>query len=265
MVMLHRSVYCTHCGWNIPTTSKELRVTSFALMGVCALGLLFMFLALERGKQGSAGALLIGVPFFFLPATLVLVARIRIARLARVAAGEANAGDEDEASVPSTVETVEPAAERLRFVSRPRTVTMTWKGRFYTILVLAGTAFTLWLLSIVAPALLQPAAGSLFKLLLGVAALGWWLWSCFSFLRNRIRERGLLVNGELANGVVMSRSEERYGPYIVYGFRSGGQNVQTRCLDFSNDQFQMMPLHVFYDPLDPSRNVALESSPYRIR
>lgn len=262
--MLHRGAYCARCGWNARETSAKLRANVVTLLGLSAIGLLLMFLAMTRGKQGWSGALVVGVPFFFLPLALVVVARMRLSRIARGAVAQTN--HYAEPPDPSTPVIADPGAERFRYLSRPRTVTMNWKGRLYSFAILGCTAFTFWLGYLIVPRLLHPAAGSLFTNFLGVGALCWWLWGCFTFFRDRIRERNLFVSGELATGAVLSRSEGRHGPYIVYGFQPGsGGSLQTRCRDYSNDQFEEMSLHVFYDPIDASKNAALESSLFRIR
>jgi hypothetical protein len=263
MVMLKRSVYCAHCGWNIPNTSAKLRTSMFGMLGVTALGLFLVFIALTRGHQDWSGALAVSVAFVFLPSGLAILARIRLARLARVSADQTS--DQGDVAPSPEFTLADPEVERLRFSSHPRTVRMNWKGRLLTIAVSACAAFVIWLIYTMAPSVLHPTTDSVFKSFLIVGAFGWWLWSCFVFFRDRIRERNLFVDGDCANGVVLSRTEERYGPYIVYSFRPPhGSSLQRRCRDYSNDQFEQMPLHVFYDPMEPSRNAALESSVFRI-
>jgi hypothetical protein len=262
MLMLHRAAYCVHCGWNVPATAAKLRTSTLGLLILSAIGLLLMFVAVTRGHQGWTGALAIGVPFFFLPAALVIVAQTRLSRITR---SGSQTNSDGEVFISPADGIAGSDADPLRFSSRPRAVRMSWPGRLYAIAVMAVTASIVWLISLSAPQLLHPPAGSVFTSFLGVGAFCWWLWSCVAFFRKRIRERNLFANGDIATGTVLWRRDGRYGPYIVYSFRTAnGNSVQTRCRDYSNDQFEQMPLHVFYDPIDPSRNVALESSLYRV-
>jgi len=123
----------------------------------------------------------------------------------------------------------------------------------------------LWLLSIIVRELLHPSTGVTLKLVFSVAVYSCWCWISFAFLRNRIRERSLFVNGEFATGTVANRSEGSQGAYIVYAFQAAsGRTFQNRVFDFSKNQFEQMPVHVFYDPLNPSRSAALEASVYRV-
>jgi hypothetical protein len=123
----------------------------------------------------------------------------------------------------------------------------------------------LWLLSIMVRALLHPSTGVALKLVFGAAVYWWWCWICFGFFRNRIRERSLFVNGEFATGTVTNRSEGSQSAHIVYAFKAAsGRAFQNRVFDFSKNQFEQMPVHVFYDPLNPSRSAALEASVYRV-
>jgi hypothetical protein len=263
MLMLQRSVYCVRCGWNIPEMSAKLRTSMFGLLGVGGFGLFLVFIALARGHQGGSGALAIGVAFVFLPSALAILARVRLARLAR--ASDRETSDEGDVARSPMSAFGDPNVERVRFSSRPRTVRMSWKGHLFTIAVSVCTVFVIWLVFVMASTVLRPPAGSVFKGFLMVGVLGWWLWSCLAFFRERIRERNLFIDGDFATGVVLSRTEGRNGPYIVYSFRPpSGSSLQRRCRDYSNDQFEQMPLHVFYDPTDPSRNAALESSVFRI-
>jgi hypothetical protein len=262
MLMLHRAVYCVHCGWNARATAANLRTSTLGLLILSAIGLLLMFLAVTRGRQGWTGALAMGVAFFFLPAALVIVAQTRLSRIAR---SSSQTNRDGEVFTPPTYVIAGSDADPLRFSSRPRTVRMSWRGRLYAIAVMAVTVSIVWLISLLAPQLLHPPAGSEFTSFLGVGAFCWWLWSCVAFFRNRIRERSLFADGDIATGTVLSRRDERYGPYIVYSFRTAnGNSVQTRCRVYSNDQFEQMPLRVFYDPIDPSQNGALESPLYRV-
>jgi hypothetical protein len=83
---------------------------------------------------------------------------------------------------------------------------------------------------------------------------------CF-FLRNRIRERQLLANGELTTGYVTAQSNSRYTQSIDHCFRRGDGTIITgHCNDASRSLFEGMTMAVFYDAQDPRRSVPLDAS-----
>jgi len=123
----------------------------------------------------------------------------------------------------------------------------------------------MWLLSFMVQTLVHPPPGAALKLVFGVVVYCGWCWICLAFFHNRIRERKLFVNGEVAMGTVATRTEGGQGAHIVYVFQADCNGAfQNRVFDFSKNQFEQMPVHVFYDRLDPSRSAALEASVYRI-
>jgi len=221
-------------------------------------GLVLVMLA-WRGPWGFRGALIIGAAFLLLPASMVLLGEYRLRRITRIVSGP---GRTTGAATTGGQTQSNFELDRFCLTPRPRQVKMSWVGRLCVVGVGGATVLGLWLLSIMVRALLHPSPGV--KLVLGVAVYSWWCWICFAFFRNRMRERSLFVNGEFATGAVANRSEGSQGAYIVYAFQAAsGRAFQNRVFDFSKNQFEQMPVHVFYDPVDPSRNAALEASVYR--
>lgn len=254
----HSVAFCDHCGWNIPIATARIVTDIRGGWLAGAIGLVLVLLA-SRGPWGFKGALLIGVAFLWLPASLVLVGRHRLSRIKRIAT--ARAPTLDPAAVSQTQSNSE--LDQSCLAPRPRQVKMSWLGRFYVVGVGAATVLGLWLLSFMVQTLVHPPPGAILKLVFGVAVYCGWCWACFAFFRNRIRERNLFVNGEFAAGTVATRTEGREGAHIVYVFQASGAAFQNRVFDFSKNQFEQMQVHVFYDPLDPSRSAALEASVYR--
>ena len=125
MLMLHRAAYCVHCGWNVPATAAKLRTSTLGLLILSAIGLLLMFVAVTRGHQGWTGALAIGVPFFFLPAALVIVAQTRLSRITR---SGSQTNSDGEVFISPADGIAGSDADPLRFSSRPRAVRMSWRG-----------------------------------------------------------------------------------------------------------------------------------------
>jgi hypothetical protein len=257
----HSVAYCELCGWNIPTATTRIQTDVRAGWLAGAVGLVLVLLA-WRGPWGSRGALLIGVAFLWLPASMVVLGQYRLTRIKRIVTGSGRATGAT-AAAGQTQSNFD--LDRFCLTPRPRQVRMSWLGRLYVVGVGSATVLAMWLLSIMVRGLQHPVPGVALKGVFAVVVYGWWCWCCFAFFRNRIRERNLFVNGEFARGTVATRTEGRQGTHIVYAFQTAsGRAFQNRVFDFSNNQFEQMPVHVFYDALDPSRNTALESSLYRV-
>ena len=263
IVLLHRVAYCEHCGWNLNVAATQVQTDVRANWIVSGFGLVLVLLV-WRGPGGFGGALGIGVAFLVLPASLALSGQYRFSQIKRVTTALAKS-----ASPTATVDGAQTQSnfelDRFRTIARPRHVRMIWRGHLYVVGVAGATALAVWLLSVMVQGLLHPPPGTALKAAFAAVIYGWWCWSCFAFFRNRLQERNLFRNGELAHGTVATRTEWRYGTHIVYTFQAvSGRTFQKRVFDFSNDQFEQMPVHVFYDALDPSRNAALETSLYRV-
>ncbi len=259
----HAVVYCELCGWNIPSATTRIRMDVRVGGALSVIGLVLVLLA-WRGPWGLSGALMIGAAFLSLPASMVLVGQYRLTRIRRIVIGPGRSID---AAITAGQTQTQSNSELDRFclTPRPRQVKMSWVGRLYIVGVGGATVLGLWLLSIMVRASLHPLPGVALKLVFSVAVYSWWCWICFAFFRNRIRERSLFVNGEFATGTVANRSEGSEGAYIVYAFQAAsGRAFQNRVFDFSKNQFEQMSVHVFYDPLDPSRSAALETSLHRV-
>jgi len=205
---------------------------------------------------------MIGVAFLWLPASLALLGQYRLSQIKRIATRPAQTtGPSASGGQPKS----NFELDRFCLTPRPRRVKMSWLGHLYVVGVGGATVLGLWLLSIMVRALLHPSPGATLKLVFGVVVYCGWCWTCFAFFRNRIRERNLFVNGEFAMGTVAIRTEGSQGAHIVYAFQAAsGRAFQNRVFDFSKKQFEQMPVHVFYDAVDPSQNAALETSLYRV-
>jgi hypothetical protein len=261
ILLQHSVAYCEQCGWNLPLATTRIRMDVRVGWLVSALGLVLVLLA-WRGPGGFTGALGIGVAFLLMPASVALLGQYRLSRIEQIATGLARTTSP---AAPGGQAQSNFELDRFCLTPRPRQVKMSWLGRLYVVGVGGTTVLAMWLLSIIVRGLLHPVPGAALKVVFAVVVYSWWCWCCLAFFRNRIRERNLFVNGEFARGTVATRSEGRQGTHIVYAFQgASGSTFQNRVFDFSNNQFEQMPVHVFYDALDPSRNAALETSLYRV-
>ncbi|MGC1482900.1 MAG: hypothetical protein WA789_03815 [Candidatus Acidiferrum sp.] len=231
---------------------------------VSGVGVLLAATASMAEPFGIRGALGIAVPFVALPLGSGLATKHR---LTRIAALETSAKQGTVGGTKPVLATPGAAGQDkdASLAMRPRTVRLTVRGYMNIAGVAMAMTFVLWLLSLVLRGIADPSSGTITKTVVALFVWSWALWSCFSFFRNRIRERRLFVNGELSQGCVLIQSRTRYGSQIVYSYRdASGNGFQNRVADFSKKLYEEMPIHVFYDPLNSRESAALESSLYRI-
>jgi hypothetical protein len=163
--------------------------------------------------------------------------------------------------VPSrTIAFKEKEFPELAALPRPRKLKMTWKGRFYVVFALVLLSlFTVYGLPLLWTESQHRRTWSLVAPF--VAIYGYSL----AFFRNRLRERRLLANGELASGYVTAQSNGRYTQSIQYCFKlPGGRLAFGRCNDASRSLYEGMTVPVFYDADNPTRSIPLDCSLTRI-
>jgi hypothetical protein len=260
--------YCSQCGWNREIARAALVSAIRISLIVVALELIFAVVVIAKNpgqKWGAAPILLAvsGLPLFW-----AVFAGFQLRKLNQLslqpAAQQTNRGvisnaTPSLASDPQVMTFSEKKFPELAVIPRPRRLKTTWKGRGYWAfaLVVVGL-YTLYGL---------PAAWRGFRIQHSRDVNDWKLPVevatiygpfCF-FLRNRIRERQLLANGELATGYVTAQSNGRYTQSIDYWFRRSDGTVFTgHCNDASRSLFEGMTVAVFYDAQDPRRSVPLD-------
>jgi hypothetical protein len=231
---------------------------------VAGVGVLLASTAWIRGPYGVSGAAMIAIPFVSLPLASGLVTKYRLSRLADVHP-ERQQRVVDGETASSANRTVADHERDASLAMRPRVVRLTMRGYLYAAGMTVLTAFVLWLLARVLRGISGLSNAAIAKHVFAILVYSWFLWSCASFFRNRIRERRLFMNGELSQGYVLNQSETPYGRHIKYNYRdASGAGFQNWATDFSNKLYEEMPIHIFYDPLNPSESAALESSLYRL-
>jgi hypothetical protein len=221
-----------------------------------------------------AGEKWAAVPILFafsaLPSFYVVSARLQLRKLNRLSLQSASQDTNSVAisnATPSRRNDSKPMTFRekefpaLATIPRPRKLEMSWKGRGY------------WAFALVAVALYTrygvPATWSKFRgphswsgndlLLFLPAAMVYGYF--FAFVRNGIRERQLLANGELTTGYVTAQRNGNYTQTVDYRFRrADGVSIAGRCTDASRSLFEGMTVPVFYDTHDPQRSIPLDCS-----
>jgi len=256
--------YCNNCSWNIDKATARLRMNMRAMWLVSGLGILLASMAWIRGPYGFSGAALIFVPFVGLPLLSGLFSRYRLSTISlsqvNAPAGIGGAGMPTW-SPRAFAEQTDPAG----WAIRPRVVHLTMRGYAYAAVAMLAAAFVLWLLFRTLRGFAGLSNTSMVSLVFAIFGCSFALWQCVSFFRDRLRERRLFAEGELAQGLVLNRTQMRNSTRIAYSYRDArGTSFQNRATDFTSQLFEEMPIHVFYDPADPGRSVALEGSLYRI-
>ena|SRR5271165_6380236 len=261
--------YCSRCGWNHQLVRGELSSTIKISLIIVALGLLLAVVV--RVKSPNEGWTWAGILLAFsgLPIYYALSAFRQMRKLQSLSFQPV--GDEpptiaisemSQSGVPTkTITFKEKEFPELAALACPRKLKMTWKGRFYLVFALAVVSlFTIYGL----PALWsefnnpQPSHGRKWTFLAPLVVIYGY---SFAFFRNRLRERQLLANGELASGYVTAQNNGRYTPSIQYCFKlSGGRLEFGRCDDASRSLYEGMTVPVFYDADNPKRSIPLDCS-----
>jgi hypothetical protein len=262
--------YCSQCGWNRENAREALVSLIRQSLFLAALGVIFAVVVSVKNpnQRWLAGAILLAFsawPLFYAVSARYQLRKLRqhalqpgSHRTGSVALANATPlpGDDSQAITFRQKEFPELAT-----IPRPRKLKTTWKGRGYW-------AFALVLVVLYTMYGVSAALGEFrishswngndFMPLVPAAMIYGWF---FFFLRNRIRERRLLADGELATGYVTAQSNGRYTQSIDYCFRrADGAMVAGSCHDASRSLFEGMPVAVFYDAQDPRRSVPLDSA-----
>jgi hypothetical protein len=206
---------------------------------------------------------------FLLPAAFVLMGSLPLWHYLSTRRGIAAVKSLGFPNIAATRSPDESTLQLLTPVPRPRRVRVKFAGTLGLTLILVSL-----ILLCVVPLLLSswheyPRDSknspliSLFFLIAVVAAM------LVPFLLRERRNWPLLRDGEVALGLVLSQQTVHQGrityPQIQFEFRTNsGQLVRNSQKDLTEKVFEDMTIPVFYDPLDPSKNIALCATYLRI-
>jgi hypothetical protein len=156
----------------------------------------------------------------------------------------------------------------LGLLSRPRDVFMSSGAKGGLILTVFIFAFGLWALFTYASRnefltlIHHPKNG-----LLGLLWLTFWVYFGITGIREYFVGREILRDGELTTGVLTDWRERRGGISVSFQFwTDSGQRFERHGKVHSKDELSNKtdPLKVFYLPQDPTKNVALCCTPWRL-
>ena len=264
------NLYCSQCPWNREIARAALLFQIRTSLVVAALGvILAVVVSVEKpSEKGFARAMLLavsGLPLFYVMAGRHQLRKWKQLSLQstshRIGASVLSQTTPLRGNDSKGISFHEKGFPELEAIPRPRKLKTTWKSRGYWVFALLGVAlYTIYAFPIAWRELRIPHSwneNDLILLVLAAMVYGWF----FFFLRNRIRERQLLADGELATGYVTAQRNGRNMHSIDYRFRrADGAIITARCNDASRSLFEGMPVAVFYDAQDPQRSVPLEAS-----
>jgi hypothetical protein len=148
----------------------------------------------------------------------------------------------------------------LAALPRPRKLKLRWKGRLYLLFTsMVVSLFTVCGLPALWSEFNNPHPSEpRWALVIPLVVISGY---SFIFFRNRLRERELLANGELASGHVTAQKNDRYTQSIEYCFKlAGGRVAAGRGIDASRSLYEGMTVPVFYDADNPARSIPLDCS-----
>jgi uncharacterized protein (DUF983 family) len=249
--------FCARCGWNLDRAEAALAGNSTIIKFIpLAIGALALFVAFGVSPGRATG---IAIPFV----VFGLIAMIPLwgyhsARNA-IAAARSAANPSFALAQPP----VDPALQMLQSLPRPRRVRFRIQGSAGAFVAVLAAFLGLMVFFLVGAQggnfsrnndTLTMALPLLLTLFVIALIIG------IPLLREK-RYLPLMVNGELAFGHVVSQQMVQQGKAsysrINYEFKPNtGQVVRNSCRDLSGLVFEDMTIPVFYDSLDPSKNVA---------
>ena len=262
--------YCSRCGWNHEILQGELSsAIKVSLILVAVLVAIAVVLRVrnpnEDWTRAGISLTISGLPIYY------ALSAFRQLRKLRGLSFQPATDHSPTFIVSETVSSGGPSRTiafkekefpELAALPRPRKLKMTWKGRFYVVFALVVLClFTVYGL----PAFWSEFNNSHRRAWSLVAAVVVIYGYSLAFFRNRLRERRLLANGELASGYVTAQSNARYTQSIQYCFKlPGGRLAFGRCNDASRSLYEGMTVPVFYDADKPTRSIPLDCSLIRI-
>jgi hypothetical protein len=268
-VWANKKPYCPACGWNVDragvSSGKNQKVLAVYIGAIALfLGAIGASAASSQQHRGNF------VAFAFILLMLALIAWHRSkSQNSTQAPGVVDAQSTSSSAFRTPANPANPTYERLRILSRPRTIRLKTSVRiFATVYVIVfGSAVSATVIAFQKGG--AKADSRILSNLIPFALFGL-IWSIITItmLRSVVRDRSLLSEGEIAIATVTSQKfagGENRESRITYDFKdAAGRTVSGKCADRTRKIFEEMQTPGFYDPNNPAKNVALVGATYEV-
>ncbi|MGB7731869.1 MAG: hypothetical protein WBL50_27890 [Candidatus Acidiferrum sp.] len=256
--------FCARCGWNLERAEAAFNANSAAMkflpLVIAAIGLFAAFAAIHAHSR----------IIFIFPAVFLLIGLAPLWNNYSTRKALAAAKNTVNPGLAPAQPPLDPSLQMLRSLPRPRQVRFRLQGGSPIIIVLGLVAIA----SAMAFAAMSnhphsnhsPGFAVAFPFLFILLIFGTVLIA--PYLQEK-RNRPLLSDGEVTVARVTAQRTIQQGKAsysrIDYEFKTNtGEVVRNSCRDLSGLLFEDMTIPVFYDSLDPSKNVAACASYLRI-
>lgn len=257
--------FCARCGWNLERVEADLTGKSAMIpliaIGIIALGLL-LFFAASRVHSPIV---------FLLPAGIALIGVVPAWNYYSTRRAIAAAKFTANPSLAQSSPPLDPSLQMLQSLPRPRRVRFGFKGNIAAVVIVFVAIGVLTVIAFVAESKQPfrhdgPDVTALIPLLFVLLIFA--ILMVIPMIREK-RNLPLLRDGELALARVTGQQTIQRGrssySQIDYEFQtSAGQSIRSSARDLTNAVYEDMTVPVFYDALDPARNVALCASYLKI-
>jgi hypothetical protein len=253
--------FCSRCGWNLGRAQAALDARSslvtFLPLGVIALAGSFFFLAARQGGANNP-------VFFFVLPLFLLFACIPIVGYYSTRKAIASAKFAVNPNLALAQPPLDPQLQMLQSMPRPRRVRFRFSANVAGMIMVFAAIGILNAFIFLAASRPPHRSGNdsfapfiplLFVIIVFAAVV------LMPYFRDK-RNLPLLRDGELAFARVVSQRTVQQGKSsyssIDYEFKtSSGLQIRSTARDLTNSVFEDMTIPVFYDPLNPGKNVTL--------
>jgi uncharacterized protein (DUF983 family) len=249
--------FCSRCGWNLERAEVALAAKSAVMILLPAVIVIIALFAIFAASKANTPFIFI-VPAFFALFALGPLWNYHSMRKAIAVAKFTVNPDLVQAQLP-----LDQSLQMLQSLPRPRRVRFSFRGGSAAVAVmLAGILVFFAVVLATANARHVPNNRGNFAMFFPLI----FLLAVFAVIivvplfRGK-RDLPLLRDGELALARVIAQQTVQQGKTsysrIDYEFKtSGGQVVRNTCRDLTSSFFEDMTIPVFYDPLNPAKNIA---------
>jgi hypothetical protein len=255
---------CLKCGWNCAPSRQGFRgelLGGFAWLGMVFLVFAVLAVVYRRDVVSSVAFIGVAVAFWFWKSRGSWKTLRKLKQ-----APTSTEGALGMPSAPVAFANLLPSREQaqdifgvLLNVPKPRPLRWNWRIKLAVTLLAIVASLAIWIpLASLGPEDLKGAMTVLFLLT--------WVSAMVSFpVLSEISNRTLLASGELAVGRVVQQETVQQGrstwSAVFYAFVDGGNRGYIgRGTDFSDSLAPGAPVIVYYDALDPNKNIAMECS-----